>query len=161
MIYQGLSDGELGLCQSQILLVHEAVLNLPFSHLCHQNLYPSDVGQESIPRFNVFEHFLRNFVRRGPGLCSCDCKKMWRENVPQCVRLWEVCTWFFWSCLHSCPGPTRNSSVAIPSGRAIILCRISSLSSQLSFILCQFHPLCVIYPADFSFTSGCPLSLLH
>ena len=49
----------------------------------------------------------------------------------------------------------------IPSGRVIVLCQICSLSSQFSFIQCWFLPSCVIYPADVSFTSCCPLGLLH
>lgn len=110
-VYQGLSDVELGLCQSQILLVHEAVLNLPcsltFAIKAFILLMLDRKGY--IPRLNIFESFLRNFVRSGSMLCSPNCKKMWRENIHQCVRLWEVRTCFSRTCLHSCLGPTWNS----------------------------------------------------
>ena len=54
-----------------------------------------------------------------------------------------------------------TASWIIPSGRVIVLCQICSLSSQFSFIQCWFLPLCIIYPADVSFTSCCPLGRLY
>ena len=54
-----------------------------------------------------------------------------------------------------------TASWIIPSGRVIVLCQICSLSSQFSFIQCWFLPSCIIYPADVSFTSCCPLGLLY
>lgn len=157
-IYRSLSDVELGLCHSQILLVHEAELDLPCS-------FPFAIrcwtGKDTFPD----ETYLKVF----------------------CVILWEVdlgcvhptagkgggklftSVFSYGKCVLVFPGPAFTVALAplgtalwiIPAGRAIILCQIRSLSSQLSFILCQFLPLCVIYPADFSFTPCCPLRLLY
>ena len=88
---------------------------------------------------------------------------MCRGNTNQCVQFWRALAFPPRPALmpFHCAGLTWNSSWIIPSGRAIALCQLCSPSSQLSFIRCQFLPLCIIYPADFSFTSCYPPRLLH
>lgn len=100
-------------CYSKILLVHEAVLNLPCSlpFAIRAFILLMMDRKEYISRLNIFASFLRNFVRRGPRWYSPNCKKMWRENIHRCVWLWEVCTCFSRTCLHSCLGLTWNSSL--------------------------------------------------
>lgn len=162
-VYQGLCDGRVGALPIQNSLGSWGCAESSLlSHLCCQSTYPSDSGQgRNISRLNIFESFLCTLVSGDLACVHPVARKCAGEILIRVFGSGE-CLLFPRPALmpFHCVGLTSNSSWIIPSGRAIGLCQLHSLSSQLSFIRCQFLPVCIIYPADFSFTSCCPPRLL-
>lgn len=155
---------ELGLCQSKILLVQrQCWLFLALSPLLSKHLsFWFWTRKWTSPGRTYLKVFCVLFLRSDLG-CVYPIARKHTGKILISVFSCGKCLLFpdLPSSLLVAFVSLGTASWIIPSGRVIILCQICPLSSQFSFIQCWFFPSCIIYPADVSFTSCCPLGLLQ
>lgn len=155
---------ELGLCQSKILLVQrQCWLFLALSPLLSKHLsFWFWTRKWTSPCGTYLKVFCVLFLRSDLG-CVYPIARKHTGKILISVFSCGKCLLFpdLPSSLLVAFVSLGTASWIIPSGRVIILCQICPLSSQFSFIQCWFFPSCIIYPADVSFTSCCPLGLLQ